>query len=72
MKTLIFILLFALPAFAQTETDLLKLDNLKLRMELMARDFRDIKAEADALEAKIKADMAKAQAEKKDEKTKVK
>lgn len=70
LKTVFFLLLFVSPVFAQSEVDMLKLENLKLRMELMARDFNAIKAEADALEAKIKAQAAPA--EKKDDKAKVK
>ena len=59
MLVLLFFLLFASPAFAQSETDLLKLENLNLKIELTARTFKELMAERDQLKAKIDTEASK-------------
>lgn len=47
------ILLLSSVAFADDEKDLLRLENLNLKLEILARDFQQTKAQRDALQAKI-------------------
>ena len=59
MLVLLFLLLLASPAFAQSEMDLIKLENLTLKLELTARAFKEFTVERDALKAKIDAEAGK-------------
>lgn len=70
MKILIFLLLLVSPVFAQSETDLLRLENYNLRMELMAREFKDLRDRHDALRMKVDKEIAekKPKEDKKDNK----
>ncbi len=67
MKGFVFLAAWALLpalALAQSEADQLRLQNYELRMEIMARDFNEIKTRRDELKARIDK-QAKETAEKK-------
>jgi len=54
------------PAFAQSEVDKLRLENLNLKMRLVEIEYIEMKKERDVLQAKVEAEQEKVKTEKKD------